>query len=504
MKKGCLFVVIILVLAIIAAVWQWKKASSRPPEWDTTEVDRGDIVMTISATGSLAALTTVAVGCQISGIIASISTDFNDQVREGQLIAQLDPATHEAQLLQAIANLEGARASQRSILAQVENLKGSLLTNKADQQVQRANLQKAKVVLEEAQRNLNRTQQLFDRRLISQADLDSSETALASQKANLEAAKAGVDSAIAREGSIHAQVKANKAELDGSDSRIKQMEAQVNVAKINLERTRIYSPIDGVVISRNVDVGQTVAASLQAPTLFTIAQDLTLMQIDTAVDEADIGKVRVGQNVTFTVDAYRGRTFEGIVHQVRLAPVATSNVVTYSVMVNVQNNDMALKPGMTANVEITVDERRDVVRVPASAFFFSPPEPYRSIEPEESLSEQSSALSDEAGSRAEKGKRKDGEGRKDKGEWASKIADGDNGSTLEGSRSRLERGKLWILSPEGSIKPVDVRMGISDINFTEIASDNIKPGTRVITGLKSAEGSNSTQAQPRRRASIRF
>lgn len=374
MKKIIIWILIPVVLlsALGAAGYWYYRRSTRFPGFNTEEVDKGEVRQTISATGSLAALTTVEVGCQISGILASISADFNDLVTAGQLIAQIDPSTYEAQVQQAMANLENAHASERNLTAQVTNLQGNLLSVKADAQVQKANIRKAEVALEEAARNLKRNEDLYARKLISASDRDSIKAAADSAEASLQAAKAQCDSSLAKEKSVLAQIESAKAQLEGSAAQIRQMEALLNVSKINLSRTRIYSPIDGVVISRAVDVGQTVAASLQAPTLFTIANDLRKMQINTSVDEADIGKVLLGQVVNFSVDAYRDRTFKGKVGQVRLLPTTTQNVVTYSVMVNVDNDDLSLKPGMTANVEILVDQRENVIRIPTKALFFKP------------------------------------------------------------------------------------------------------------------------------------
>ncbi len=373
---GCLGILLIIIGAASYGLYRYYKGSKKVG-WVTEEVDRGDIRQVISATGSLSALKTVEVGCQISGIVASISVDFNDRVTAGQLIAQIDPSTHEAQVQQATANLMQSRSSERNLIAQRQNLLASQQTAAADRDVSRANARKAKVALEDAQRNLKRISELYQRKLVAQSDLDSAQTAVDSAAAALEAAEAQVKATISKEEAVKAQIEAITAQHEGALAQIEQMTAQLNVAKINLERTRIYSPVDGVVISRNVDVGQTVAASLQAPTLFTIAEDLRKMQINTAVDEADIGKVREGQKVFFTVDAYRGREFVGTVDQVRLSPTVTSNVVTYAVMVNVENTDLALKPGMTASVEILVEEKKNVLRIPARAQFFRIPDEYR-------------------------------------------------------------------------------------------------------------------------------
>ncbi len=372
MKKGCLFLILLVVAGIGAAGYWYYQRSQRPPTWVTQPVDEGEVRQTVSASGALDALTKVEVGCQISGIISSISVDFNDRVSAGQLIALIDPSTLQAQVQQAVANLEGAKASERAVAAQIQIQQANLANLGAEEKIAKANLVKAQAACNEAERNFRRLTDLASRKLVSVADLDSADTTLQSQKAGVEVATAQVAAVGFKRQALQAQIEASRADLEGARARVRQMEAQLAVAEINLSRTRIYSPIDGVVISRKVDVGQTVAASLQAPTLFTIANDLRKMMINTSVDEADIGKVREGQEVTFTVDAFRGRTFRGTVGQVRLSPTITQNVVTYAVIVNVGNDDMSLLPGMTANVEILVDRREQVTRVPTRALFFKP------------------------------------------------------------------------------------------------------------------------------------
>lgn len=370
MKKLAIGLVIVLLLAGVGFYWFYSGSTKRVGGFITEKASVGNIRTTISATGSLAALTTVEVGSQISGNILELHADFNDRVTAGQLLAQLDPATYEAQVEQARANLENAIATLKTSEAQIKNLQASMLTAKAEIQVSSSNIRKAEVNVEEAERNLRRTKELFAKKLVSASDQDSAQTAFESQQASLDATKAQHQSAKARVLSIEAQMEAERSQIEGAKARVRQMEAQLNIAKINLERTKIFSPIDGVVISREVDVGQTVAASLQAPRLFIIAQDLRKMQIDTAVDEADIGQVEHGQPVNFTVDAYRNRTFNGVIEQVRLSPIENSNVVTYSVMVNVNNDELLLKPGMTANVEIIAADRKNVLRIPNKALYF--------------------------------------------------------------------------------------------------------------------------------------
>lgn len=372
MKKIVIGIVILILLAGSVGGWYYFRSSGAKGGYITEDVSRGDIKITISASGSLGALTTVEVGSQISGIILNLYADYNDVVKSGQLLAQLDSSTYDAQVQQAKANLENAKAAEKTSDAQIKNLAASMLNAKAEVLVSKANIRKAEVAVEDAERNFKRIKELFERKLVSASDKDQAKTNLDSQKASLEAVKAQFQSSQARELSIVAQIEAEKSQKDGAGARVRQMEAQLNIAQINLNRTRIYSPIDGVVISREVDVGQTVAASLQAPRLFIIAQDLKEMEIDTAVDEADIGQVKDGQKTTFSVDAYRNKTFEGAIAQVRLSPIEDSNVVTYSVMVNVKNDELLLKPGMTANVEILAVDKQDVLRIPTKALYFKP------------------------------------------------------------------------------------------------------------------------------------
>ncbi|PKL43032.1 MAG: hypothetical protein CVV41_11545 [Candidatus Riflebacteria bacterium HGW-Riflebacteria-1] len=460
MKKLTILFVVLIILAIAGAGWYYSRSANGKTTYVTEEVSVGNIRNFISASGSLAAITTVEVGSQLSGNIEKLYADFNDEVKAGQLVAKLEDSTYKAQLLQAKANLENARATELGIEAQSKNLKASMLTAKAEIQVSRANIRKAEVAVEDAARNYRRNKELFERKLIAESDKDSASTALESQKASLEAVKAQHESAKAREMSILAQFESLDAERSGAQARVRQMEAQLSVSQINLDRTSIYSPIDGVVILRAVDEGQTVAASLQAPKLFVIAQDLKKMQIDTAVDEADIGVVEHGQKVTFTVDAYRNRTFNGIVDQVRLSPQENSNVVTYSVMVTVDNNDLALKPGMTANAEIVTGDRKDILRLPGKALYFKAPD---------SLTSQI---------RKENGKR---------------------------SRLATDTLPVWILDQSGTPRYKTAKIGISNQDYIEILDSELKEGDQAIVGVQGVVSNNTAPAgAARRRATIRL
>lgn len=378
MKKILIGATVVIALGIIAFIAF--RSKEEEPKFRTEKVTKGDIVQTVTATGTVNAVTTVLVGTQVSGTIKHIYVDFNSPVKKGQLIAQIDPATFEAQVEQAKANL--------------------LLAS--------ANLEKAEASLVDAQRTMNRNRELFSRNLIARSELDTSET-------NYETAKA--------------QVSASKAQVS-------QAEAALKNAETNLRYTRILSPVDGIVISRNVDVGQTVAATFQTPTLFTIAQDLTKMQIDTNVDEADIGKIKAGQDVEFTVDAYPDITFKGRVSQVRIAPIIVQNVVTYDVVIRVDNPEIKLKPGMTANVSIIVAGKNNVLKIHNAALRFRPPE--------------------------------------------------------TGKPSVFKGTGVWTLK-NGKPGRIEVTTGISDGNYTEIVSGELKEGQEIIVeSITKAKGGRAS------------
>ncbi len=314
MKKILFVAAISLCILAVAGYFFFLKKT--PPIYKTAKVERGSIVSTVSATGTLNAVTTVQVGTQVSGTIQKLFVDYNSQVKKGQIIAQIDPAIFTSQVQQSQGNLQSAQA----------------------------NLSKLKAAAIDAARTLKRNRQLLEEGIVSQGDFDTAETNYQEAAASIRAAEGNV----------------------------LQTRGASRQAQTNLHYATIRSPVDGVVVSRNVDVGQTVAASFQTPTLFTIAQDLTKMQINTSVDEADIGKVKVGQPAIFTVDAYPEIQFKGVVSQVRIAPIITQNVVTYDVVIVVENRDMKLKPGMTANVSIEVLRRDNVLVIPSAALRFKP------------------------------------------------------------------------------------------------------------------------------------
>ncbi|MBI3401042.1 MAG: efflux RND transporter periplasmic adaptor subunit [Acidobacteria bacterium] len=326
---------IITVLLIVAAIGAGAGAyyiRRGGPEIsvNTSPITRGDIIDTVGATGTLQAVTTVQVGSQVSGNIAWLGADFNSIVKKDQVIAKLDPSLFDAQLQQARANLSQARANQTKALSDLE---------------------RSKVMLLDAQQKYTRSKELAARSLVPQSDLDAAKIAVDSAQASLNSQQATVAQTLAA---------------------ISQSEASVNQNQVNLDHTVITAPIDGIITQRSVDVGQTVAASMQAPTLFIIAADLTKMQVTANIDESDVGRIRPGQHVTFRVDAYPTDTFEGTVSQIRLQPQVIQNVTTYGTVIDVPNGDLKLKPGMTANVKVEIAKRTDALRLPNAALRFRP------------------------------------------------------------------------------------------------------------------------------------
>ncbi len=347
------------------------------------------ITSTVMASGTLNPVVLVSVGTQVSGTIQKIYVDFNSPVKKGQVIAQIDPPLFRAEV-------DRSRANYRSALA---------------------NLEQGQVKVTDAKRTLDRYRQLIQNGLIAQSEADTAETNYQSALATLHAAEAAV----------------------------LQSRAGLDLAESNLGYATIHSPVTGIVVSRNVDVGQTVAASFQSPVLFTIAKDLTKMQIDTNVDEADIGVVRLGQKATFTVDAYPGKTFIGKILQVRNAPQTIQNVVTYDVIVSVDNASLQLKPGMTANVSILIDERPNVIKVPAAALRFQPPQ-------------------------------------------------------QESKRFKQEIPKspvVWMVLAEKKLRPVPVKLGITNGQYAELVEGNLKEGDLLaVEAISPAQKSAGNKTQP--------
>ncbi len=398
MRRGAWIVTALAVMAATGGITWWRvgRSGEKAPTYRTEEVQRGDVKLQVSATGTLQAVTMVLVGSQVSGTIASLYADFNDGVRKGQVLAQLDPTFLNAQMAES-----------------------------------RANLDRVAVQLRQAERDSARAFALGEKGLASGVDLDMAQTAVETARAQMASTQAALER-----------------------------------AQTNLRYATVYSPIDGVVVSRDVDVGQTVAASLSAPTIFTIAEDLTRMQLQASVDEADIGAIREGLRASFTVDAHPGSTFQGEVHQVRLLPLTVQNVVTYTVIIRVENQERKLLPGMTANVTILIDEAKDVMRVPVAALRFKP----ETGDPREGARGAIAATGPASTNRERSGGvRAQGEG-----------------------EPAADRGRVFVLENERP-RPVRVRKGLSDGTYTAVFSDSLQVGDPVIVGLNLTGAAASAQ-----------
>ncbi len=417
MKKAYWIIIAVVVVAAAVTVWMFvgkKKAAA--VEYRTAKIEKGDIQVTVRASGTLSADTTVQVGTQVSGIINKINVDFNSVVKKGQVIAILDTTF----LAQAV---DDARAS----------------------------LKRSEIQVNQSKRDFDRTKILFDQKVLAQADYDLALSTYETAVTNASSAQAAL-----------------------------------NRAKINLRYSTIIAPISGVVVSRAVDVGQTVAASFSTPTLFTIANDLTKMQVQANIDEGDIGKIKVGLDVKFTVDAYPELTFNGTVRQVRLLPVVTQNVVNYTVIIDVPNPDLKLLPGMTANITVLVQEVKDILRVPSTALRFSPPQEYLdaleknlpdSIKKKRAMWASGGGRSGGPGSSA---------GRSGTGGMQGNSGGGEN-------RRRSNFGMLWVKVGD-SLKPRRVHTGLSDGLNTEITG-KIKEGEEIVLGSTAPQGTQTGQQQ---------
>ena len=401
MKRRLIALTVFATLAIGAAA-TYDRLGAAAPVVTTDSVSRGSIVNAISATGTLEAVETVEVGTQVTGTVQALGADFNAIVKKGQVLARLDPSLIQADVQRNRANLAAAEAD----------------------------VERQRVMLDDAGAKLKRAQELSSRQLIPASDLDAAE--------------------IARR-TADAQVKAAEAQATQARATLRQSE-------VNLQKTIITAPIDGIVISRAVDVGQTVAASLQAPTLFTLAADLEQMQLNASIDESDLGNIREGQAVSFRVDAYPNETFSGVVRQVRLNPSIVQNVVTYAAIVTTRNPQLKLKPGMTASLSVEVARRDGVLRVPSSALRFKP----------------SASVLEALGQAAVT-------------------------STAAGGRPSPAAGTVWTFE-RGRLTPVRVSVGLSDAQYTEIQSGDLHEGesiaTQAIVPGASAAGARPSTSNP--------
>jgi len=483
---------ILIIVAIWATTLFSGESSATRAVYKTATTDIGAISRSVSASGSVRPLITVDIGSQLSGKVLAMYADYNDEVEKGALLARIDPQSFETSVKQAKAQLAVANANVA---------------------MQKASIERAEAQLEEAERQVKRQQELHKQGNVSESTLDSAVTAY-------RAASADVSSA--------------RAALQNAEATVEQRQAALDQAQIDLDRTEIRSPINGTVIERSVDVGQTVAASLSAPTLYQLAQDLSEIQVEAAVDEADIGSVGAGNRVSFSVDAYPDRTFAGTVKQIRLAPDETSNVVTYTVIITARNEARALLPGMTANVEIFTGEKADVVRIDNSALRFRPSEKARIAEASEPPAqngprERMARLAEDLSLTPEQQKKitEAFEAMRPQRPTAEERASGgltmrppqrDNRTsdrvqrrqqmmearakimrsvlteeqwaqfqTLQKAQEDIRFAQVWVLGEAGMLQPVRVALGLSDDNFTEVVT-GLKAGTSVVTREERPKG----------------
>src|SRR5215831_3483993 len=355
--KGFIALAVLVLVAILG--FAFRKQKSAAGEFFTSVAETGPLKNVVNATGVVQTVVTVQVGSQVSGQVDELYADYNSVVKHGQLLAKLDPRNFQAQL-------ENSEAAVASAEARVQSAEADLKTQAANLDSAKANLEAARVARDNTAVLFQRNAELTKDGVVSKNDYDNA-------KANADSAVAKYDQAQASVEQVEAQSNASAAQLEQARAQLQQAEADLARAKLNLEYCNIYSPVDGVVISRNIDVGQTIAASLQSPTLFTIANDLARMQVNANIDEADIGNISDQADVRFTVDAYPNENFRGRISEIRLNPQTVQNVVTYSVILGIENPEMKLKPGMTANITITVDQRDNVLKVANAALRYTPP-----------------------------------------------------------------------------------------------------------------------------------
>lgn len=528
MKTGRKIGIALLGIVVVGVVVSFTLFGGSDEEYEffTTEVARGTIQNTVAATGALQPVVNVQVGSQVSGQIQTLYADFNTIVRAGQPLAKIDPRNLETQLENAQANLVSARA-------RIQTAEADLVNAHAGVESSQANLASARAEAEKAAINQRRSEELAASDLVSQNDLEIARVSLESARARLAQAEASLKQA-------EVQIISREAGIAQARAQVVQAEAQVNQARVNLEYTDITSPVDGVVISREVDVGQTVAASMSAPLLFLIANDLSQMRVIASVDEADIGLLAESNDVEFSVDAFPNERFTGTIEEIRLNPQTTQNVVTYNVIVAVSNPDLKLKPGMTANITVTVDRRDNVLRVPNAALRYNPPD----VDPAElrqtllegrgarggfasqAIPADDAAESDSVATEADdasvprqqafagSGRRPragTGDRFRGRGGFPGGLPEGFPGPEAPGSGTRTTAtgsdpapgqlfgageklqfqkvapvpprpGQVWILTAEGVPEIRMLMLGITDGSRSEVVSGDVREGNRVIIG----------------------
>jgi HlyD family secretion protein len=492
-----LLVVGVPLAVIVAVLWTYRKAGA--VEYYTARVERGSVSQVVQATGTINAVVSVQVGSQVSGNIQKLNVDFNAHVTKGQVIAQIEPSNFRAKVMQADADLQTAQANAKALGANIEMQKGDILASKA-------NLEKAKAQLFDAKTQADRTAQLASTGVVAPQQSDTA-------KAAYDSAKAGVDAAEAAVEQSQAKLQSTIAQRDQAIAQVAFKRAALVAAQLDLDHTTILTPIDGTVIARNVDVGQTVAASLSAPTLFVIAQDLTKMLVYAKTDEADVGRIQAGAEATFRVDSFPRETFSGRVNQVRMNATTVQNVVTYDTIIEFDNPGQRLFPGMTAYVSIPVAWENDVVKIPNGALRFNPD---ISDSERDALyaryhipvgntavggsNATTAAGGDNSGARG--GRRGGGgAGRGNGGGQRRAPAPDTSGGTAAPGRgagapaggNRNDWGIVWKELPDRSLQPVRVRQGVTDFTFTAMEEGDLQVGDELIIGQTTAAANSAAQ-----------
>lgn len=428
------------VIAVVAAGWAIRGRSD-DPTYLTAEAQRGSITSVVQATGTINPLTTVPVGSYVSGTVQYVFADFNSRVEAGQVLAQLDPEVYQAQVIQARGNLENAIANEKNLEATITAQEAVIKTNEA-------NLERLKAADVYSRANTQRILDLARDGVFSKDQADQAQSGLNQSQAQVRAAEAQLNQSIAQLGETRAQVEQAKAQM-------KTMQGALALAEANLRYCTIVSPIDGIVVAKNVTVGQSVAASLQAPVVFSIAQDLTRMQVSAATDESDTGNIKIGTEATFQVDAFPSVTFTGRVSAIRLNATTIQNVVTYSTIINFENPDGKLLPGETAYATLPTGDVSDTVKIPNAALRFTPS---LSVAALRQLYEE------------------------------NHIPAAATTSHVGGWRV------VWKPEANGTIRPMAVRTGITDYTYTQLISGEVKSGELLATGEQGA--GNSGGASP--------
>jgi HlyD family secretion protein len=555
-RRIWLWTVTAVALTGAAGLFIWRPGSGNAADvpYRTASVDRGTITASVRATGTLNPVTTILVGSQLSGQVVEILADYNSPVKAGQVVARIYSEQIKARRDAARADLEQAKADLGMRRAQVDKSRAQLQRAEATTLDLMAQRDRARAQLGEAQRTLERQTELTTRNVGAQSALDQARTQADVQKATLASAEAQIASNRAEIEGLKADIALAESQVASAEAAILQRQAKLRDIEIDLSRTEIKSPVDGVVVKRDIELGQTVAASLSAPTLFTVAQDLREIDIYANIDEADVGRLKTGQPVTFTVNAYPNRTFNGTVRMVRLSAQTVQNVVTYTGVIGVENDDQALLPGMTANLQIVTDERRDVLRVPNAALRFRPvgqagatipaappsvvadlpsrgrpiQELRRRVVAEVQPTDEQLAAIDRilAEARTSSGRREPGladTGRRDAGRQSrldirSKISSAldperqarfvalvsEPRSGRGGAADPGTPGRVYVLDGGGNPQPVALRLGVTDGSFTEIVAGDISDKSQVIVGggprgQGAAEAPDGNGSSPNRR-----